>query len=160
MNRLSFDKTERTQARHLKKALQLPTAAESCCSPFTISDLDIAIHAMRRKGAAGPDDIPPTFLKALDPMAKAGLLSNFNESFSKRRCARNLEGSDHSPVEKDRPTTRGYLLLPTCQPHILYFQDNRKNGAQPLIQLSRGKRMALQRTGWLRQASVLRGPNS
>ncbi len=46
VNRLSFDKKERAQARHLKKALQLPTAAESCCSPFTIRELDTAIHAM------------------------------------------------------------------------------------------------------------------
>ncbi len=38
---------------------------------------------MRSKDAAGPDDIPPTFLKALGPMAKTGLLSIFNESFSK-----------------------------------------------------------------------------
>ncbi len=83
VNRLAFDKTERTQARHLKKALQLPTAAESCCSPLTIRKLDIAIHAIRRKGATGPDDIPPTILKALGPMAKAELLSIFNESFSK-----------------------------------------------------------------------------
>ncbi len=85
MNRLSFIKTERTQAHHLKKALQLPTVAESCCSPFTIRELDKAIHAMRSKGAAGSDDIPPTFLKALDPIAKAELLilSIFNESFSK-----------------------------------------------------------------------------
>ncbi len=33
---------------------------------------------MRRKGALGPDDIPPTFLKALGPMAKAESLSIFN----------------------------------------------------------------------------------
>ncbi len=83
VNRFSFDKSERTQTRHLKKALQLPTAAESCCSPFTIREIDIAIHAMRSKGAAGPDDIPPTFLEALGPMAKTELLSIFNESFSK-----------------------------------------------------------------------------
>ncbi len=83
MNQLSFDKTERTQARHLKKALQLPTAAESCCSPFTIRELDTAIHAMRSKGAASRDDIPSTFLTALGSIAKAESLSIFNESFSK-----------------------------------------------------------------------------
>ncbi len=38
---------------------------------------------MRRKDAAGPDDIPSTFLKALGPTAKTELLSIFNESFSK-----------------------------------------------------------------------------
>ncbi len=83
VNRLSFEKTERTQARYLKKALQLPTAAESCCSPFTIRELDTAIHAMRSKGAVGPDNTPPTFFKALGPIAKAKVLSFFNESFSK-----------------------------------------------------------------------------
>ncbi len=83
VNRLSLNKTERTQARHLKKTLQLPTAAESCCSPFTIQELGTAIHAVRSKGAAGPDDIPPTFLKALGRMAKTEVLSIFNQSFSK-----------------------------------------------------------------------------
>ncbi len=83
MNRLSFDKTERTQARYLKKGLQLPTAAETCCSPYTIREPNIAIHTIRSKCAAGPDDIPTTFLKALGPMAKTELLSIFNESFSK-----------------------------------------------------------------------------
>ncbi len=39
---------------------------------------------MRSKGAAGPDDIPPTFLKAIGPKAMAELLSIFNDSFSKR----------------------------------------------------------------------------
>ncbi len=93
MNRISFDETERTQARYLKKALQLLTAAESCCSPFTI-------HAMRSKGAAGPDDIPPTFLKALGPMAKTELLSIFNESFFKGIAPGISKVSHHSPAEK------------------------------------------------------------
>ncbi len=38
---------------------------------------------MRSKGAEGPDDIPPTILKALGLMAKAELLSTFNDNFSK-----------------------------------------------------------------------------
>ncbi len=83
MNQHSFIKTECTQARHLKKALQLLTAAESCCSPFTLRELDTDIHDMQSKDAAGPDDIPPSILKVLWPMAKAELLSIFNESFSK-----------------------------------------------------------------------------
>ncbi len=83
MNRLSFAKTERSQARHLKRALQLPTAVESLCSPFTIRELDTAMHTIQSKGTVGPGDIPPTFTKALGPMAKAELLSIFNENFSK-----------------------------------------------------------------------------
>ncbi len=37
---------------------------------------------MRNKNTVGPDNIPQTFLKALGSMAKAELLSIFNESFS------------------------------------------------------------------------------
>ncbi len=155
VNRLSFDKTERTEARHLKKALQLPTAAESCCSPFTIRELDIA---MRSKGAAGSDDIPPTFLKALGPMAKTELLSKFNESFSQGVVPGIWKEAAILPLKREA-NRQGANLLPNCQPRILCCQDNGENGAQPSIQPSRDKRMALQRTGWLPQASLLRGPN-
>ncbi len=65
------------------KARQLPIPAKSCCSPFNIRDLDLAIHARRGKGAAGQDDNTTTFLKVLGRMAKTELLSIFNESFSK-----------------------------------------------------------------------------
>ncbi len=64
---------QRPQARHLKKALQIPTAIESICSPFTIRELDTTIRVIR-----SPDDILPTFLKALGQMAKADQLSIFN----------------------------------------------------------------------------------
>ncbi len=83
VNRLTLNKSESSQACHLKKALQLPTAAEPYCSPFTIRELDTIKHAMRSKGAVGRDDIPLPFLRALGPTAKAELGSIFNESFSK-----------------------------------------------------------------------------
>ncbi len=54
VNRLSFVKTECSQARHLKRALHLPTAVESLCSPFTIRELDTAMHTMQSKGTMGP----------------------------------------------------------------------------------------------------------
>ncbi len=38
---------------------------------------------MRSKGAAGPDDIYPTFLRALGPVALVDLLSIYNDNFSK-----------------------------------------------------------------------------
>ncbi len=48
----------------------------------------------------GPDDIPPTFLKALGPIAKAGALSIFNESFSKGVLPGNLQEATILPLKK------------------------------------------------------------
>ena len=41
---------------------------------------------MKDKGAAGPDNIPPSFLKSLGPLALQELLSIFNSSFSLSDC--------------------------------------------------------------------------
>ena len=43
---------------------------------------------MNGKGAAGPDNIPPSFLKSLGPLALQELLSIFNLSFSLAHCPR------------------------------------------------------------------------
>ena len=43
---------------------------------------------MKGKGAAGPDNIPPSFLKSLGPLALQELLSIFNSSFSLAHCPR------------------------------------------------------------------------
>ncbi len=69
----------------LKKILRtadVPDAESSAsCSPFTMDELKHAILQMNAKGACGPDDIPPTFLKALGPAALTELLAIFNELF-------------------------------------------------------------------------------
>ena len=43
---------------------------------------------MKGKGAAGPGNIPPSFLKSLGPLALQELLSIFNSSFSLAHCPR------------------------------------------------------------------------
>ncbi len=47
-----------------------------------MEELDKAILQMRAKGAPGPDDITPTFLKALRPRARQELIDILNLSFS------------------------------------------------------------------------------
>ena len=47
-----------------------------------MSELQSAIKKMKGKGAADPDNIPPSFLKSLSPLALQELLSMFNSSFS------------------------------------------------------------------------------
>ena len=49
-------------------------------------ELKRAIAKLRAKGAAGPDDIPPSFLKALGDKALQTLLDIFNSSFHLAEC--------------------------------------------------------------------------
>ena len=51
-----------------------------------MSELQSAIKRMKGKGAAGPDNIPPSFLKSLGPLSLQELLSIFNLSFSLAHC--------------------------------------------------------------------------
>ena len=83
VSKLNFTPKERVITRRLKKILGSPTANNLSCIQFSLEELEAAIHKMRRKGAAGPDDIPPTFLKALGPLAKKELLAIFNASFKR-----------------------------------------------------------------------------
>ncbi len=113
---LSFiDKTVRTQARHLKKALQLPTAVESWCSPF--SKADTAMHAMRRR--RGPRWYPSYLSQGTRSNGQSWIIIHLQREPIQRCRAVNLEGSHHSPVKNGRHTPRGYLLLQICQPRML-----------------------------------------
>ena len=59
---------------------------DESCKPFTKEELDRALNKMKTKGACGPDDIPPTFLQALGPLAKEELLDIFNSLFKNGIC--------------------------------------------------------------------------
>ena len=63
--------------------MQAPSADDCAAADFNLDDLNRAIKKMRSRVAAGPDDVPPTFLKALGPAAKEELLSIFNQCFNK-----------------------------------------------------------------------------
>ncbi len=55
---------------------------------------------MRSKGAPGPDDIPPVFLKALGPRAKNELLEIFNCIFATRTSPKNWKRAVIVPLKK------------------------------------------------------------
>ena len=92
VSRLKFSRNERAINLKLKRLLRTADAPDadssSSCQPFTMDELTQAIKQMKAKGAYGPDDIPPTFLKALGPMALAELLSIFNVVFELVICPR------------------------------------------------------------------------
>ncbi len=83
VNRQRFNKEERNRIRQLKSL----TAGESCCAALRKEEHDEAILQVRAKGAPGPGEIPPTFLKPLGPRARQELLDVFNLSFSTGKSA-------------------------------------------------------------------------
>ena len=74
--------------QQFKKSIKVPSADNESCTPILMSELQSAIKKMKGKGAAGPDNIPPSFLKSLGPLALQELLSIFNSSFSLAHCPR------------------------------------------------------------------------
>ena len=88
VSNLSLSATDRDLVRQFKKRMDQPSDADVSCSPLLMSELKAAISRIKKKGAAGPDNIPPTFLKALGTKALTELLSIFNSSFDLAACPR------------------------------------------------------------------------
>ena len=86
VSRLKFSKEERNTNRDAKKMLNSKPVDDQTCRPFTMAELNKAIRKMKAKGAPGADDIPPSFIKALGPIARTALLELFNESFDEAAC--------------------------------------------------------------------------
>ena len=81
VSRLKFNKDERATNRAAKQMLRSSSVDDQSCRPLTMPELKKAIARMRARGAPGPDDIPPTFIKALGQTAQTILLQLFNTSF-------------------------------------------------------------------------------
>ena len=84
VSKLKFTKEDRIINRELKKRLSNEDAQPP--TPFSMRELKRAISKMKTKGAAGPDDIPPSFLKALGDKSLQVLLDIFNSSFHLADC--------------------------------------------------------------------------
>ena len=70
----------------IQENINLPSVDNENCAPLQMGELLSTIRKMDGKGAAGPDNIPPSFLKSLAPLALQELLSIFNSSFSLAQC--------------------------------------------------------------------------
>ena len=80
---LKFTADERDQNRLAKRNINAPAVDDQSCKPFTMGELKAAIRRIKRKGAPGADDIPPSFLKELGAKALNELLEIFNASFNR-----------------------------------------------------------------------------
>ena len=79
--KLNMPRSDRDINRQFKKFLHAPSVDDKSCTPLLMGELQSGIKTMKGKGAAGPDNIPPLFLKAIGPLALQELLSIFNSSF-------------------------------------------------------------------------------
>ena len=82
ISRLNLSKENRSETRSLKERLKLARSNNILAQPFTLSELKSAIQRMKSQGAAGPDKVPPNFLKHLGPKALRKLLDLYNLSLS------------------------------------------------------------------------------
>jgi len=120
--------------------------ARQCCvdneagKNYTITELNLAIAKMKARGAAGPDDILPTFLKALGqvgPCTRSHLLHIFNTSFTEvhlPKCGRMQSVSLYS---------RWANLLPSSPPSALWVWHHAWWKLRRLYALAKEK-------GWIR----------
>ena len=98
VNRLSFSRAERAQNRTAKKILASPSVDNKETARFTMEELETALGKMKQRGAEGPDDIPPSFLKALGPQAKGELLRIFNASMTAGHCPQGWKCATVLPI--------------------------------------------------------------
>ena len=86
VSKLNMSQSDRDTNRQFKKCLHAPSVDNESCALLLMGELQSAIKRMKREQAAGPDNIPPSFLKSLGPLALQELLSIFNASFSLAHC--------------------------------------------------------------------------
>ena len=72
--------------RNLKKKLGCALVDKRLSRNFTLGELRKALKKMKRKGAEGPDGIPPSFLKELGPKALNELLEIYNSCYRTSYC--------------------------------------------------------------------------
>ena len=99
VSRLKFSRSERSVARKLKRLLRAKPA-DTTIPLFTLEELKSAITKMRRKGAPGPDNIPPAFLKELGPIALNELLEICNISLRTAECPQGWRNAIIIPLLK------------------------------------------------------------
>ena len=64
-----MSQSDRDINRQFKKCLHALSVDHESCPPLLMGELQSSIKRMKGKGAAGPSNIPPSFLKSLGPLA-------------------------------------------------------------------------------------------
>ena len=85
-SKLNMSQSDRDINQQFKKCLHAASVDDESCAPLLMGELYSAIKRMKGKGAACPDNIPPSFLRSFGPLALQELLSIFISSFSLAHC--------------------------------------------------------------------------
>ena len=80
-SKLILSQSDRDTNQQFKKDLNAVSVDDESCAPLLMGELQSTIKKIKGKGAAGPDNIPPSFLRSLGPLTLQELLSTF-KSFS------------------------------------------------------------------------------
>ena len=100
VSRLKMSRNDRIVNRELKKRMKACGSFSEESVPFSMSELELALKAMKARGAAGPDGIAPRFLKNLGPIARQWLLNILNESWTSGYCPQEWKSADIIPLLK------------------------------------------------------------
>ena len=113
VRKLTMSQSNHGINRQYKKHLNTPSVDNKSCAPLLMGELQSAIKKMKGKGAAGPDNIPPSFLKWLGQLALQELLSIFN-SFSLAHCPPIWRIATIIPLLKAGKSSEVVSYLPIC----------------------------------------------
>ena len=106
VSRLKLDRTERMRKKLVQRRLAADSADPESCQPFSMEELSTALKEMKEKAAAGPDEIPPRFLKELGPLAASLLLAVFNQSWEHGFCPQSWRDAEIVPLlKKGKPAS-------------------------------------------------------
>jgi len=106
VSRLKLDRTERMRKVLIRRRLAADSVDPESCQPFSMDELTSALKAMKQKAAAGPDEIPPRFLKELGPLAANLLLNIFNQSWESGFCPQSWRDAEIVPLlKKGKPAS-------------------------------------------------------
>ena len=139
---LKFSRKERAVNRALKRLIRSKKSPRSV-PLFTKEELKSAISKMRRRGAPGPDDIAPAFLKELGPIALEELLAICNQSLSSAECPQWWRNAIIIPLLKAAKPPKRPSILPSSQPHLLHRQNSGAHVCRTTVPHGRVQRMVL-----------------
>ena len=118
VSRLRLSKPERARARAARRRVGRLSEGEDEgqeSEPFSMDELERALHLMKARSAGGADGVAPRFLKAFGPVARQFLLDCFNTSWSTGHCPQAWRNGVIIPLLKSgKPASKVESYRPVC----------------------------------------------